>query len=261
MVLHHGSSLIRKSTDRSLFAAPRGLSQLVTSFFGSWCQGIHLMLLFAWTSFKNFRSLACSQIYLNCLSFLKHGYLSQQKGFDTFLHFFRLTTKLCFIPFDWKDLIFCTHFLECQIRLCPLYLFFVLNFFALFDFQWTLDSGICVGNRFSQRCIFAVSSSRTTRLVSKKWWRWWESNPWPPACRAGALPAELHPHRVFSFLCSVTENWTTIWQAPLCSTLSLFQGFVLVYFQTTKDTLMSLTCSIERRWSSRTFRYGYLVTT
>ena len=25
------------------------------------------------------------------------------------------------------------------------------------------------------------------------WWRWWDSNPWPPACRAGALPAELHP--------------------------------------------------------------------
>ena len=25
------------------------------------------------------------------------------------------------------------------------------------------------------------------------WWRWRESNPWPPACRAGALPAELHP--------------------------------------------------------------------
>ena len=35
------------------------------------------------------------------------------------------------------------------------------------------------------------------------WWRWWESNPWPPACRAGALPAELHPHRfgpLFQFL-------------------------------------------------------------
>ena len=27
-----------------------------------------------------------------------------------------------------------------------------------------------------------------------RWWRWRESNPWPPACRAGALPAELHPH-------------------------------------------------------------------
>ena len=25
------------------------------------------------------------------------------------------------------------------------------------------------------------------------WWRWGESNSWPPACKAGALPAELHP--------------------------------------------------------------------
>ena len=30
------------------------------------------------------------------------------------------------------------------------------------------------------------------------WWRLRESNPWPPACKAGALPAELNP-RVFSF--------------------------------------------------------------
>ena len=50
-VLHRVCSHIRKSADRSLFAAPRGLSQLVTSFFGSWCQGIHLTLLFAWTSY------------------------------------------------------------------------------------------------------------------------------------------------------------------------------------------------------------------
>ena len=25
------------------------------------------------------------------------------------------------------------------------------------------------------------------------WWRWTDSNRWPPACKAGALPAELHP--------------------------------------------------------------------
>ena len=42
---------IRKSADRSSFAAPRSLSQLVTSFVGSQCQGIHLMLFFAWTTF------------------------------------------------------------------------------------------------------------------------------------------------------------------------------------------------------------------
>ena len=39
---------IRKSPDRSSFAAPRSLSQLVTSFIGSWCQGIPLALLLAW---------------------------------------------------------------------------------------------------------------------------------------------------------------------------------------------------------------------
>ena len=49
MALHHECFHIRKSADLSLFAAPRGLSQLVTSFFGSWCQGIHLTLLLAWT--------------------------------------------------------------------------------------------------------------------------------------------------------------------------------------------------------------------
>ena len=32
-----------------------------------------------------------------------------------------------------------------------------------------------------------------------RWWRWWDSNPWPPACRAGALPAELHPHICMGF--------------------------------------------------------------
>ena len=40
---------IRKSPDRSLFAAPRSLSQLITSFIGSWCQGIPLALLLAWS--------------------------------------------------------------------------------------------------------------------------------------------------------------------------------------------------------------------
>ena len=32
------------------------------------------------------------------------------------------------------------------------------------------------------------------------WWRWGESNSWPPACKAGALPTELHPHIMSTFL-------------------------------------------------------------
>ena len=39
--LHRLGSPIRKSPDQSLFAAPRGLSQLTTSFIAVICQGIH----------------------------------------------------------------------------------------------------------------------------------------------------------------------------------------------------------------------------
>ena len=38
---------IRKSSDQSLFTAPRGLSQYPTSFIGTWRQGIHRKLLVA----------------------------------------------------------------------------------------------------------------------------------------------------------------------------------------------------------------------
>ena len=30
-------------------------------------------------------------------------------------------------------------------------------------------------------------------ILLPTWWRWGGSNSWPPACKAGALPAELHP--------------------------------------------------------------------
>ena len=39
-------------------------------------------------------------------------------------------------------------------------------------------------------------------------WRWRDSNSWPPACKAGALPTELHPHwNIVNFL-------FLIWQPP-----------------------------------------------
>ena len=48
MDIVHVGYPIRKSTDLWIFAPPRGLSQLVTSFIGSWCQGIPLALFLAW---------------------------------------------------------------------------------------------------------------------------------------------------------------------------------------------------------------------
>ena len=54
---------IRKSPDQRLFAPPRSLSQLVTSFIGSWCQGIPLALFIAWP-IENSRSLARSRLWI-----------------------------------------------------------------------------------------------------------------------------------------------------------------------------------------------------
>ena len=42
--------------------------------------------------------------------------------------------------------------------------------------------------------VCALVSLAAILELFNSWWRWGESNPWPPACRAGALPAELHPH-------------------------------------------------------------------
>ena len=43
--------------------------------------------------------------------------------------------------------------------------------------------------------IFILCTS--VQLISLFWWRWGGSNSWPLACKASALPAELHPHIYF----------------------------------------------------------------
>ena len=143
------------------------------------------------------------------------------------------------------------------------------------------------------------------------WWRWWDSNPWPPACRAGALPTELHPHGV-SLLNSFRSRspfgllyrcrpwpifpyrlqWSIVGTAELNFRVRNGYGWTLCVWKTNywlllfgfdpwklnnkispesvchffksntvKCRVTFTTFSIERRWSSRTFRYGYLVTT
>ena len=86
------------------------------------------------------------------------------------------------------------------------------------------------------------------------WWRWGGSNSWPPACKAGALPAELHPHNCLGFAFLHPQNWTM-----LCRTESsdLRDRDTILWHSLNAGSQFSL----ERRWSSRTFRYGYLVTT
>ena len=89
-VLHRECFHIRISADRSSFAAPRSFSQLVTSFFGSWCQGIHLMLLFTWTFFASSHHVSwiawVSEHFLFRFvnSFVKRFYPFALESFSTF---------------------------------------------------------------------------------------------------------------------------------------------------------------------------------
>ena len=63
------------------------------------------------------------------------------------------------------------------------------NFWSQWD-QILLRKTVEPRHSLSLWAIFGLVRSLTLSL----WWRWGGSNSWPPACKAGALPAELHPH-------------------------------------------------------------------
>ena len=47
---------------------------------------------------------------------------------------------------------------------------------------------------FKLLCYFMMQSALRLTIYNRVTsWRWGDSNSWPPACKAGALPTELHP--------------------------------------------------------------------
>ena len=59
---------IRTSTNRYLFAAPRGFSQLVASFVGSWCQGILPALFLTWPKLSDLFVFQSQNLFFTCLT-------------------------------------------------------------------------------------------------------------------------------------------------------------------------------------------------
>ena len=58
-----------------------------------------------------------------------------------------------------------------------------------------------MSSEFAFRFSFLRSFSQFSSVCSFQgalWWRWSDLNRRPPACKAGALPAELHPHVTIS---------------------------------------------------------------
>ena len=160
VILHYSGFPIRKSADLCLFTAPRNLSQLVTSFVGSRCQGILLMLFFAWTSFtvipflRNNSALFLSQIiFFGCL-FSAYFRLCVQKC--SFLYqlfterpvlswkkepknFSRIWFGLYSSPLRISSVFF-YHLLS---KITGSFLNYLFRFRSLFGFQWTYSRWLC----------------------------------------------------------------------------------------------------------------------
>ena len=165
----------------SLFAANRSLSQLVTSFIGSWCQGIHLMLLFAWTSFS--RSITFVAMIDPWFSFFRIAWVSW-----TFGYLYSLVKRFASL-----------HFFLALFRILPPFGEIVSHFRAYLTLFgktnkmccFYLSSNIC---SFSTQNInfyidfpYSIVKDQFCSVFILNWSVWMDSNHRPRAYQARAL--------------------------------------------------------------------------
>ena len=86
-----------------LFAPPRSLSQLVTSFIGSQCQGILHMLFFAWTTFVYWSQYTLGSLYawIAVFSYLQFKDIFYHAFFGKIVSFYPITEKPDFVFNDF----------------------------------------------------------------------------------------------------------------------------------------------------------------
>ena len=164
---------IQISSDQSLLPAPRGFSQAATSFFASYCQGIHHVRLISWpynpkSSFDS-KSIA--------LLFLKHNSLVT----------FRVKWYQVYSPkFTW-------------IWFSVLRIYY--NQIVKEQFRFSLQRPEV--NRFilKNQALNKLTSKLFFTLFPTSPFHWSQSgsNRRPPACKADALPAELWPQYLSFF--------------------------------------------------------------
>lgn len=138
-------SPIRKSSDQSLFAAPRRLSQRITSFIACHCQGIHQMLLLY-------------LIHLSCLSYRTKK-----------LYTIRIKTIPCYLFASTQNYYVCcvtvqtTHTIMLVRKICYLHFSIISNLRFRFVASHRLGRLVIstittpVNNFFRVFCIFLLS--------------------------------------------------------------------------------------------------------
>ena len=98
---------------------------------------------------------------------------------------------------------------------------------------------------------YLVFKEQVLSASSCRQWSLTGSNRWPPACKAGALPAELIPHEKYkSQSLKSKQALTKHCFLKMLKNISWWIPCERVFI-----------CTLERRWSNRRFSYGYLVTT
>ena len=86
---------IRISADRWIFASPRRFSQLITSFIGSQCQGIHPALFIAWPFLRMYSVTFNGWFFNNCFAlFLDVTSNKEITGYFDVLIFF-INVSMC----------------------------------------------------------------------------------------------------------------------------------------------------------------------
>ena len=123
MNVNHADCSIRTSAAHSVLTAPRSFSQLTTSFFGSWCQGIHPALFFTLPF--------CEWI---CVLIKNCSILPDSKNYYFSCRFTRsFLNLLCYLYSVFKLL--CFWFLKNRCQL----IIFIYQFISAFDggHKWT----------------------------------------------------------------------------------------------------------------------------
>lgn len=154
---------IRKSSDQRVFAPPRRLSQRITSFIACACQGIHQMpLRHLITLIANIHQTFSVRRYQQKDQLLEIQSVMAVKHIN---HNARLEQALATLTNGQSDYIFSSLFHTEHAR-----------------------------PKVSQTWFFLLMTGTLFLLNTKtRWWSWTGSNRRPPACKAGALPAELQP--------------------------------------------------------------------
>ena len=159
---------IRKSADQVIFADPRGLSQLITSFFASESQGIPRV---PFLTFFYLCRLLLGKVCLLILVVFISSFVYRFIGLATSLPIYSCSSKA---PTVLYTVVFSFNLLLpiCQRTFC--FGSFVYQFICslVFYYQWTIQP---------------------VNLWTPAWWRITDSNRWPPACKAGALASWANP--------------------------------------------------------------------